>query len=55
MFGPLWSLALRLERAVSFLSAGQRVPEDVEAATVGRLLGLLGLHEGARRAVGVAA
>jgi|YNPMSStandDraft_1061717.scaffolds.fasta_scaffold00211_8 flagellar biosynthesis protein FlhF len=55
VFGPLWSLALRLERAVSFLSAGQRVPEDVEAATVGRLLGLLGLHEGARRAVGVAA
>jgi flagellar biosynthesis protein FlhF len=52
--GPLWSLALRLDRPISFLAAGQRVPEDVEPARVERLVELLGL-EVARRAVGAAA
>jgi len=40
-YGPLWSLALRLRRPVSFLCAGQRIPEDLEPASQQRLLEML--------------
>lgn len=40
-YGPLWSLALRLAKPVSFLCAGQRIPEDLEAASGKRLVELL--------------
>lgn len=40
-YGPLWSLALRLARPVSFVCAGQRIPEDLEPASGKRLVELL--------------
>lgn len=40
-FGPLLSRGIRMEKPVSFLSAGQRIPEDLEPATLDRLLDLL--------------
>lgn len=54
-FGPLWSLAVRLGKPVSYLCGGQRIPEDIEAASPARLLELLALPSWARRAVGAAA
>jgi flagellar biosynthesis protein FlhF len=40
-FGPLLSRSIRMERPVSFLSCGQRIPEDLEPATLERLLDLV--------------
>jgi flagellar biosynthesis protein FlhF len=40
-FGPLLSRSIRMEKPVSFLSAGQRIPEDLEPATLDRLLDLV--------------
>ncbi|MCS7315918.1 MAG: hypothetical protein RMI94_06275 [Bryobacterales bacterium] len=54
-FGPLWSLAVRLGKPVSYLCGGQRIPEDIEAATTTRLLELLGLPERTCRVASVAA
>lgn len=54
-FGPLWSLAVRLGKPVSYLCGGQRIPEDIEAATPARLLELLGLRGWPHRAVSAAA
>ncbi|MGC8792605.1 MAG: AAA family ATPase, partial [Bryobacteraceae bacterium] len=52
--GALWSLAVRLGRPVAFLSAGQRIPEDIEPATSARLVEWLGFGL-ARWAAGAAA
>lgn len=40
-FGPLLSRSIRMQMPVSFLSAGQRIPEDLESATLDRLLDLV--------------
>jgi flagellar biosynthesis protein FlhF len=40
-FGPILSQSVRLGIPVSFLSSGQRIPEDLEAATADGLLGLV--------------
>lgn len=40
-FGPLLSRSIRMEKPVSFLSGGQRIPEDLEPATLERLLDLV--------------
>jgi len=40
-FGPLLNEAVRASRPLSFFATGQRVPEDLEAATPARLAGLL--------------
>ncbi len=53
--GALWSLMMRLAKPVSFLCGGQRIPEDIEAATAVRMLELLGLKGCLHRAVGAAA
>lgn len=41
--GSLWNLVLRLGKPVSYLCGGQRIPEDIVAATPARLVELLGL------------
>ncbi len=53
-YGGLWSLAAKSGKAVSFLSAGQRIPEDLEPACVDRMIELLWRGQPAR-AVAVAA
>jgi flagellar biosynthesis protein FlhF len=40
-FGPILSRSVRLGIPVSFLSWGQRIPEDLEPASVERLLDLI--------------
>ena len=40
-FGPILSQTVRMELPVSFVSRGQRIPEDLEAATEEMLLALL--------------
>lgn len=40
-FGPLVNLAVRAARPLSFLTGGQRVPEDLEAASASRVLDLI--------------
>lgn len=40
-YGALFSIPLAAGAPVSFLSAGQRIPEDLEAASVDRLLALV--------------
>jgi flagellar biosynthesis protein FlhF len=40
-FGPVVSRSIRMGKPISFLSHGQRIPEDLEAATAGRLLDLI--------------
>ena len=40
-FGPLLNLAERTGKPVSFLTAGQRIPEDLEPADRGRIVDLL--------------
>ena len=40
-FGPIPSLSIRMGKPVSFLSHGQRIPEDLEPATSNRLLDLI--------------
>jgi flagellar biosynthesis protein FlhF len=41
-FGTAFSLSARQGRPISFLGTGQNIPEDVEPATVERILNLLG-------------
>jgi flagellar biosynthesis protein FlhF len=40
-FGPLYSAAVWCGRPLSFLTAGQQIPEDLEAAKVDRVMDLL--------------
>jgi flagellar biosynthesis protein FlhF len=40
-FGPILSLSARMAKPVSFLSRGQRIPEDLEPATTDMLLDLV--------------
>jgi len=40
-FGPIFNQSARMAIPVSFLSSGQRIPEDIEPASTDRLLGLL--------------
>jgi flagellar biosynthesis protein FlhF len=40
-FGPILSRSVRMDKAVSFLSRGQRIPEDLEPATLEGLLDLV--------------
>ncbi len=47
-YGGLWSLAARTGKPVSFLSAGQRIPEDLEPASVNRIVELLWRGQPAR-------
>ncbi len=49
-YGPLWDLAIRLGKPISFLCAGQRIPEDLEPATPQRLVELLWRGQPARAA-----
>lgn len=49
-YGPLWSLAVRLGKPVSFMSRGQRIPEDLVPATAEALLELV-WDSGAARSV----
>ena len=42
-YGPLLSLAARTGLAVSFLTQGQTIPDDLEPATKERLLELMGV------------
>lgn len=45
-FGPILNEAVRAAKPLSFFSIGQRIPEDLEAATPARLLDLLiGAHQ----------
>ena len=56
-FGPIVSQSARAGKAVSFLSGGQQIPEDLEAASVDRIVNLvLGTdsREPAREAVAAA-
>ncbi len=36
--GPILSLSMRMQKPISFLSSGQRIPEDIEPASVDALL-----------------
>jgi flagellar biosynthesis protein FlhF len=51
-FGPILNEATRTRKPVSFLTNGQRIPEDIEEATAGRITGLMlsGHREQARAA-----
>jgi len=49
-YGPLWDLAIRLGKPISFLCAGQRIPEDLEPATASKLVELLWRGQPARAA-----
>ena len=40
-FGPVLNEASRTGKALSFFAAGQRIPEDLEAASLDRLSGLI--------------
>ncbi|HEV8040237.1 MAG TPA: hypothetical protein VGP62_15320 [Bryobacteraceae bacterium] len=40
-FGPILSQSVRMKRPVSYLSRGQRIPEDLEAATLDGILDLI--------------
>jgi flagellar biosynthesis protein FlhF len=53
-FGPILNEAARTGKPVSFLAAGQRVPEDLEPATQERIVNLI-LERGARLASAAAA
>jgi flagellar biosynthesis protein FlhF len=46
-YGPIFSEASRSGKSLSFFTAGQRIPEDLEAASTERVLDLL-LHAGGR-------
>jgi flagellar biosynthesis protein FlhF len=43
-FGPIVNEAVRTGKAVSFLSAGQRIPEDLEPAAKDRIIDLVLSH-----------
>jgi flagellar biosynthesis protein FlhF len=53
-FGPILNEAARTGKPLSFLSAGQRIPEDLEPATKDRIVNLV-LGRAPRRAVATAA
>ncbi len=40
-FGPLYNMIVTYQKPVSYLTTGQRVPGDIEFATVNRLAGLI--------------
>ena len=40
-FGPILNETMRTGKPLSFFTAGQRIPEDLEAATKGRLAELI--------------
>jgi flagellar biosynthesis protein FlhF len=40
-YGAMWSEAARTGKAISFLAAGQQIPEDLEAATMDRIMNLV--------------
>ena len=48
-FGPLLSQSVRSGKPISFLARGQRIPEDLEAATQERILDLIAEPEQARQ------
>jgi flagellar biosynthesis protein FlhF len=52
-FGPILNEAARTGKPVSFLTAGQQIPEDLEPATKERILNLV-LERGVRREVAAA-
>ena len=54
-FGPILGLSARMNLPVSFIATGQRIPEDLQAATNELLLGLLLTAEPAAAQFGVAA
>jgi flagellar biosynthesis protein FlhF len=54
-FGPLLTEAVRTGKPISFLTAGQQVPEDLEAATVERITGLVLRDEPSPAAIETAA
>jgi flagellar biosynthesis protein FlhF len=47
-FGPLFGEAERTAKPLSFFTTGQRIPEDIEAATEARLIDLVLAGDGAR-------
>ena len=47
-FGPLFGEAERTSRPLSFFTTGQRIPEDIEAASQARLIDLVLAGQGAR-------
>jgi len=53
-FGPILSQSVRMGKPVSYLSHGQRIPEDLEAATRDRILDLI-LKPAAKSKFGMAA
>jgi flagellar biosynthesis protein FlhF len=44
-FGPLYNVLVAWQKPVAWLATGQRVPGDIEAATVARLAGLIAAKE----------
>jgi flagellar biosynthesis protein FlhF len=46
--GPVLSLSVRMEKPISFFSSGQRIPEDLEPATVDALLDVILRQRAAR-------
>jgi flagellar biosynthesis protein FlhF len=52
-FGPILNEAARTDKAVSFLAAGQRIPEDLEPAAKERIVSLV-LERGVRSAAAAA-
>jgi flagellar biosynthesis protein FlhF len=40
-FGPIFNEAVRTARPLSFFTAGQRIPEDLEAVTRDRVIEML--------------
>lgn len=50
-FGPLYNMIVTYQKPVSYLTTGQRVPGDIELATVNRVAGLIvqGSENGERR------
>jgi flagellar biosynthesis protein FlhF len=40
-FGSLYNILVTYQKAIVYLTTGQRVPGDIEAATVNRLAGLI--------------
>ncbi|HYA86113.1 MAG TPA: flagellar biosynthesis protein FlhF [Nitrospirota bacterium] len=40
-FGPLYNILVTYQKPVAYLTTGQRVPGDIESATVNRLAGLI--------------
>jgi flagellar biosynthesis protein FlhF len=49
-FGPIFSEAARTRKPLSFFTTGQRIPEDLEAATQARLVDLIMNGQNRKRA-----